>query len=156
MNPNIATVQTDSQLADEVYLQPLTPEIVTDIIEKERPDAILLGFGGQTALNLGLTLEKTGVLAKYNVKPLGTPIAAIRQTEDRDVFKQELETIDVKSPQSFCVTNVEDAEEAANKIGFPVMMRSGFSLGGLAQAELITWKSYAVVHKNALLLLHKF
>lgn len=136
VNPNIATVQTDAQMADEVYLQPLTLEVVTSIIEKERPDAILLGFGGQTALNLGLLLEEAGILAKYNVKPLGTPVSAIRQTEDRDVFKNELEKINVKSPLSFAVTNMADAESAAMKIGYPIMMRSGFSLGGLGSGKV--------------------
>ena len=136
VNPNIATVQTDPQMADEVYLQPLTVDIVTSIIEKENPDGILLGFGGQTALNLGLSLEKSGVLAKHHVAVLGTRIAAIRQTEDRDVFKNELLSIDVKSPQSICVTTVEDALHAADKIGYPVMMRSGFSLGGLGSGKI--------------------
>lgn len=138
VNPNIATIQTDPQMADEVYLQPLTLDVVTSIIEKERPDAILLGFGGQTALNLGLLLDEAGVLTKYGVKPLGTPIAAIRQTEDRDVFKHELAAIDVKSPQSFAVTNVADAESAADKIGYPIMVRSGFSLGGLGSGKVST------------------
>jgi len=136
VNPNIATIQTDPQMADEVYLQPLTLDIVTKIIEKERPDAILLGFGGQTALNLGLLLEQEGVLARYNVASLGTPIHAIKQTEDRDVFKKELETIGIKSPISLAVTNLEDAEKAAEKIGYPVMIRSGFSLGGLGSGKV--------------------
>lgn len=136
INPNIATVQTDPQMADEVYLQPLSVEVVTSIIEKERPDAILLGFGGQTALNLGLMLDETGILEKYGVKSLGTPVSAIRKTEDRDIFKQELESIDVKSPKSYCVTNITDAENAAQQIGYPVMMRSGFSLGGLGSGKI--------------------
>src|SRR3990167_4225046 len=138
VNPNIATVQTDAGMADEVYLQPLTVEVVTHILEKEKPDAILLGFGGQTALNLGLLLDETGVLAKHNVKVLGTSIVAIRQTEDRDIFKQELESIDVKTPQSFCATTVDDAEKAAQEMGFPVMVRSGFSLGGLGSGRVDT------------------
>src|SRR3990167_6679779 len=140
VNPNIATVQTDADMADEVYLQPLTLEVVTHIIEKEKPDAILLGFGGQTALNLGLLLDEAGVLTKYGVQSLGTSIAAIRQTEDREIFKQELELIDVKSPQSFCVTTIDDAEKAAKEIGFPVMVRSGFSLGGLGSGRVDTIK----------------
>ncbi|EKD70606.1 MAG: hypothetical protein ACD_46C00483G0004 [uncultured bacterium] len=138
VNPNIATVQTDPQMADEVYLQPLTFDYVARIIEKEKPDGILLGFGGQTALNLGLMLEAKGVLKKHNVAVLGTPVAAIRQTEDRDIFKNELTSIDVKSPQSICVTSVQEALNAAEKIGYPIMMRSGFSLGGLGSGKVAT------------------
>lgn len=136
VNPNIATVQTDAQMADQVYLQPLNLEVVTAIIEKERPDGILLGFGGQTALNLGLLLAEQGILARYQVAVLGTPIAAIRQTEDRDIFKQQLTTIQVQSPKSFCATTVEGALVAAEKIGYPIMMRSGFSLGGLGSGKI--------------------
>src|SRR5579871_2081080 len=126
VNPNIATVQTDPAMADEVYLQPLTLDVVTSIIEKEKPDAILLGFGGQTALNLGMALHLAGVLTKHRVQILGTPIHAIQQTEDRDIFKNELETIGIRSPKSICVTNIEDALAAAESIGFPIMIRSGF------------------------------
>ncbi len=136
VNPNIATIQTDPQMADEVYLQPLTRDVVTSIIAKERPDGILLGFGGQTALNLGLSLEEAGVLEKYKVAVLGTRVDAIRQTEDRDIFKQALIHIGVKTPQSICVTTVADALSAANKIGYPIMMRSGFSLGGLGSGRI--------------------
>lgn len=136
VNPNIATVQTDSSMADEVYLQPLTADIVESIIEKEKPDAILLGFGGQTALNLGLHLHLSGVLKKHHVTILGTPIDAIQKTEDRDIFKNELALIDIKSPQSFCVTNINDALQAAESIGYPIMIRSGFSLGGLGSGKI--------------------
>lgn len=142
-NPNIATVQTDAHMADELYLQPLNVETITQIIKKEKPDGILLGFGGQTALNLGLALDKAGILAEHGVAVLGTSVDSIRQTEDRDLFKQQLETIDIKSPRSICVTTVDEAVSAAEQIGYPVMMRSGFSLGGLGsgkianQAELI-------------------
>lgn len=136
INPNIATIQTDAQMADEVYLQPLTCEIVTRIIEKERPDAILLGFGGQTALNLGLLLDELGVLEKYGVQSLGTSIATIRQTEDRDIFKRELDSIGIKSPQSISATNITAAEKACQQIGYPVMMRAGFSLGGLGSGKI--------------------
>ena len=100
VNPNIATVQTDSEMADEVYLSPLNSDIVTKIIEKERPDGILFGFGGQTALNLGLKLDELGIFKKYNVAVLGTPISAIRLTEDRDLFKKSLASIGIKSPKS--------------------------------------------------------
>jgi len=136
INPNIATVQTDAGMADTLYLQPLNLETVTKIIAKERPDGILLGFGGQTALNLGLALDETGVLKKYGVAVLGTPVSAIRLTEDRDLFKKELTKINVKTPRSFAVTTVEQALGAAKKIGYPVMMRSGFSLGGLGSGKI--------------------
>lgn len=136
VNPNIATIQTDSKMADEVYLQPLNVETVTRIIEKERPDGILLGFGGQTALNLGLALDQQGILSQYNVTVLGTSTHAIRETEDRDLFKHRLEEINIKSPVSFCVTSVEEAVKAAEHIGYPVMMRSGFSLGGLGSGKI--------------------
>lgn len=142
-NPNIATVQTDAHMADILYLQPLNVEVITKIIQKEKPDGILLGFGGQTALNLGLALEKSGILAEHKVTVLGTQVSSIRQTEDRDLFKQALESIGIHSPRSICVENVEDACRAAEEIGYPIMMRSGFSLGGLGsgkinnQAELI-------------------
>lgn len=136
VNPNIATVQTDPEMADEVYLQPLTVPVVTSIIAKEKPDAVLLGFGGQTALNLGLMLEETGVFAAHGVTVLGTAVSSIRRTEDRDIFKQELESIGVKTPVSRGATNLEDALTAADKIGYPVMVRSGFSLGGLGSGKV--------------------
>src|SRR5579862_5334547 len=150
VNPNIATVQTDDQMADEVYLQPLNPDIVTRIIEKEKPEGILLGFGGQTALNLGLTLEQNGVFAKNHVTVLGTSTASIRQTEDRELFKQALERIGVKSPQSVCVTTVEDALQAAEKIGYPIMMRAGFSLGGLGSGKVNSAKELTKRAKESL------
>ncbi|HSX10489.1 MAG TPA: carbamoyl-phosphate synthase (glutamine-hydrolyzing) large subunit, partial [Chlamydiales bacterium] len=136
VNPNIATVQTDPDMADEVYLQPLNSATVEKIIAKERPTYILLSFGGQTALNLGLELEASGVLKKYKVKVLGTPIEAIRLTEDRDLFKHNLASIGILSPVSRAVTTVESACEAAREIGYPVMMRSGFSLGGLGSGKI--------------------
>ncbi len=136
VNPNIATVQTDPGMADQVYLQPLNIRTVTEIIKKERPDGILLGFGGQTALNLGLALESAGVLKKYSVAVLGTPVSAIRLTEDRDLFKKELRAIDVKTPRSCAVTTTQAALAAAEKIGYPIMLRSGFSLGGLGSGQI--------------------
>lgn len=135
-NPNIATVQTDEHMADKLYLQPLNVKSITQIIEREKPDAILLGFGGQTALNLGIALEKTGILAKHNVTVLGTQVSSILETEDRDLFKIALENIGIKSPRSYSATTVEDALEAAEKIGYPIMMRSGFSLGGLGSGKI--------------------
>ncbi len=136
VNPNIATVQTDNQMADEVYFQPLNPETVARIIAKEKPDGVLLGFGGQTALNLGLNLERNGVFEKHKVKVLGTSTDSIRQTEDRELFKQGLEKIGIKSPISISATTVQDALNAAEKIGYPIMMRSGFSLGGLGSGKV--------------------
>ena len=131
VNPNIATIQTDPGMADEVYLEPLEEKTVTDIIIKEKPDAIMLGFGGQTALNLGLKLEESGVLKKYKIKVLGSSCETIRLAEDRDLFKKELEKIDIYTPRSIAVTSVDKAMEAADKIGYPIMMRCAFSLGGL-------------------------
>ncbi len=130
MNPNIATVQTDERLADVVYFLPLTEKFATEVIRKERPDAIALSFGGQTALNLGLGLEKSGVLKKYNVRVLGTPVATIRDTEDRELFVKRLKQIDVKTARSRATSNVAEAKKAAEEIGYPVMVRSGFALGG--------------------------
>lgn len=136
INPNIATVQTDPTIADEVYLCPLNTSIVTKIIEKERPDGVLLGFGGQTALNLGLKLDEKGVFKKFNIEVLGTSISSIQLTEDRDLFKKSLTSIDIKSPKSFAVSSVKEALASAKKIGYPVMMRSGFSLGGLGSGKI--------------------
>lgn len=136
VNPNIATVQTDPDMADKVYLQPLNVETLTRIIEKEKPDSILLSVGGQTALNLGLALEAEGVLAKHNVTVLGTSTTSIRITEDRELFKKALEEIDVKTPFSITVTTVQEAIAAAKKIQYPIMMRCGFSLGGLGSGKI--------------------
>ena len=150
INPNIATVQTDPGMADEVYLLPLDLKTVTEIIEKERPEGILLSFGGQTALNLGLALEASGVLEKYNVAVLGTPVEAIRITEDRELFKRTLDKIGVKTALSYSATSVEEAKEAAAKIGYPVMLRAGFSLGGLGSGWVANDKELATLAKEAL------
>lgn len=138
MNPNIATVQTDEGLADQVYLQPLNLETAARIIEIEKPQGILLGFGGQTALNLGLALEKAGILEKHGVKVLGTPVSAIKTTEDRLLFKDALHEIHVDTPHSFAAHSVEEAVEAARQIGYPLMMRSGYSLGGLGSGKIVS------------------
>jgi carbamoyl-phosphate synthase large subunit len=130
MNPNIATVQTDEGVADKVYFLPLTEKFATDVIKRERPDAIALSFGGQTALNLGLALEQRGVLKKYGVDVLGTPVSTIRDTEDRELFVERLKEIDVRTARSKATHSVKDTVRAAKEIGFPVMMRSGFALGG--------------------------
>ncbi len=140
VNPNIATVQTDSCMADTVYLHPLNVDTVTRIIEKERPDGILLGFGGQTALNLGLRLEESGVLERYGVRVLGTPVAAIRTTEDRDLFKKSLAKIGIKTARSVIATTVDEACQAAKEIGYPLMIRSGYSLGGQGSARVANEK----------------
>ncbi|MDZ7316206.1 MAG: carbamoyl-phosphate synthase (glutamine-hydrolyzing) large subunit [candidate division KSB1 bacterium] len=131
VNPNIATIQTSEHLADQVYFLPVTPYFVEQVIQKEKPDGILLGFGGQTALNCGLELDKSGVLARYGVRVLGTPVEAIRNTEDRELFVAKLKQIGVKTPRSFAVTELEEAVRRAHEIGFPVMIRIGFALGGL-------------------------
>ncbi len=130
MNPNIATVQTDEGMADRVYFLPLTEEFATEVIEKEKPDAIALSFGGQTALNLGLALDEHGVLKKYGVAVLGTPVSVIRDTEDRGLFIKRLDDIGVKIARSKAVTNEGAALKAAENIGYPVMVRAGFALGG--------------------------
>lgn len=136
VNPNIATVQTDANMVDVLYLQPLTVPVVLQIIQAEKPDAILLGFGGQTALNLGLDLDAAGILEKYQVAVLGTPVAAIRLTEDRELFKEMLLKIGVKTPRSYSATNEAEAVLAAKEMGYPIMMRSGFSLGGLGSGKI--------------------
>ena len=147
MNPNIATVQTDEGLADAVYLLPLTLQFAMQVIKKERPDAILLGFGGQTALNLGLELQAKGILAKYKVQVLGTPVSVIRDTEDRELFVKRLQEIGVKTARSFAARNIADAQKAAEKIGYPVMVRAGFALGGLGSGVVRT--SAELSHKLA-------
>lgn len=131
INPNIATIQTSEGLASKVYLLPVNPYFVEKVIQKERPDGILLSFGGQTALNCGLELARAGVLRKYNVEVLGTPTTAIEATEDRQLFADLLNEIGVKTPRSRAVTSLEEALQVAREIGFPVMLRAAFALGGL-------------------------
>jgi carbamoyl-phosphate synthase large subunit len=131
INPNIATIQTSDHLADKVYLLPINTHYVERVIKKEKPDGIILGFGGQTALNCGLALHKEGILKKYKVQVLGTQIDAIENTEDRQLFCNKLSEIDVKFPQSQAVTTIEDAIAYAEKIGFPVIIRIAYALGGL-------------------------
>ena len=131
INPNIATVQTSKDVADTVYFQPVTPEFVERVIEKERPDGILLSFGGQTALNCGVELYEKGVLAQYGVKVLGTPVQAIIDTEDRDLFVKRLDEIGVKTIKSEACNTVEEVQKAAHELGFPVILRAAYALGGL-------------------------
>ena len=131
INPNIATVQTSEGVADQIYFLPVTPYFVEKVIAKERPDGIMLAFGGQTALNCGVSLYKSGVLEKYNVRVLGTPVQAIIDTEDRELFVERLNEIDVKTIKSEAVENAEDARRAAAALGYPVIVRAAYALGGL-------------------------
>ena len=131
INPNIATVQTSDEFADKIYFLPVTPYFVEKVIEKERPDGILLSFGGQTALNCGVQLFQNKVLEKYNVKVLGTPVEAIMNTEDRELFIQQLDEIDVKTIKSEAVDNIDNAIRAAREVGYPVIVRAAYALGGL-------------------------
>ncbi|MHA1731742.1 MAG: carbamoyl-phosphate synthase large subunit, partial [Promethearchaeota archaeon] len=143
INPNIATIQTDPQMSDRVYLLPITKEYVEKVIEKERPDSILLAFGGQTALNVGVDLAKSGILDKFGVRVLGTPIKAIEETEDRELFRQAMFRSDVGICESKVASTVEEAKEIAAKIGYPVMIRVAYTLGGrgsgvaFSEAELV-------------------
>ena len=131
INPNIATVQTSEGVADHIYFLPIQPYFVERVIQKEQPDGVLLSFGGQTALNCGVELEKTGIFAKYGVKVLGTPVAAIMNTEDRELFVEQLNEIDVKTIKSEACENVEEARKAASSLGYPVIVRAAYALGGL-------------------------
>ena len=131
INPNIATVQTSEGVADQIYFLPVTPYFVEKVIQKEKPEGIMLAFGGQTALNCGVPLYKEGILEKYNVKVLGTPVQAIMDTEDRELFVQKLNEINVKTIKSEAVENAEDARRAAKELGYPVIVRAAYALGGL-------------------------
>ena len=131
INPNIATVQTSEGVADQIYFLPVTPYFVEKVIQKEKPEGIMLAFGGQTALNCGVALYKEGILEKYNVKVLGTPVQAIMDTEDREFFVQKLNEINVKTIKSEAVENAEDARRAAKELGYPVIVRAAYALGGL-------------------------
>ncbi len=130
INPNIATVQTSEHIADKVYFLPVTPYFVEKVIQKENPDGILLAFGGQTALNCGVKLYEANILEKYNVRVLGTPVQSIINTEDRDLFVKKLDEIDVKTIKSVAASSIDDAITAANKLGYPVIIRAAYTLGG--------------------------
>lgn len=151
INPNIATVQTSEGVADQIYFLPVTPYFVEKVIQKEKPDGIMLAFGGQTALNCGVALYKEGILEKYNLKVLGTPVQAIMDTEDRELFVHKLDEIDVKTIQSEAVENVADARRAARELGYPVIVRAAYALGGLgsgfcdneAQLDLLVEKAFS-------------
>ena len=150
INPNIATIQTSDGVADKVYFLPITPYFVEKVIEKERPDGILLAFGGQTALNCGTALYTTGVLEKYGVKVLGTSVEAIMITEDRDLFVKKLKEIDAKVPSSRAVETLEDALDEAHTLGYPVMVRSAYALGGLGSGISTNEKEFIDLCNNAL------
>lgn len=150
INPNIATIQSSKGMADEIYFLPVTPFFVEKVIEKEKPDGILLAFGGQTALNTGVQLAEKGVFKKHNVEVLGTPVEAIKNTEDRDLFVKKLGEINLKVPKSRAVTNVKDAEKAAEKIGYPVMIRVAYALGGQGSGIVYNKKELIELSKKAL------
>lgn len=158
INPNIATVQTSKGMADKVYFLPIIPEYVEQVIQSERPDGVLLTFGGQTALNCGVELEKNGIFKKYNVKILGTPIQSIIETEDRKIFAERIAEIDEKVAPSAAVYSIQEALEAAEKLGYPVMARAAFSLGGLGSGfansvkELRNLAQQAFAHSNQLII----
>ena len=149
VNPNIATIQTSEGIADTVYFQPVTTHFVTEIIKKERPDGILLAFGGQTALNCGTELYTTGVLQEYGVKVLGTSVEAIMDTEDRDRFVRRLDEIELKTPVSHAVESMDDALKAAHEIGFPIMVRSAYALGGLGSGICPDEKAFRELAESA-------
>ncbi len=157
INPNIATIQTSEKIADKIYFLPVTPYFVEQVIAKERPEGILLAFGGQTALNCGIELFKNKVFEKYNIKVLGTPIQAIMDTEDREFFVNKLSDIEVKTPRSIAVGNIDDALMAAGKLGYPVILRAAYTLGGqgsgfcINQEELITLSSKAFSYTRQIL-----
>ena len=150
VNPNIATYQTSKTLADEVYFLPINTYFVEKVIAKERPDGIMLSFGGQTALNCGLALEAKGILKKHNVKVLGSPVEAIELTEDREKFAQHLKSIDVPVPPSGTAVNLNEAKKVANKIGFPLMVRAAFALGGQKSGVAYNEKDLEEIVKGAL------
>lgn len=150
INPNIATIQTSKELADKVYFLPVTSEFVERVIEKEKPDAIVLSFGGQTALNCGIDMYKKGVLKKHNVQVLGTPVSSIILTEDREKFANHLHKIKVSTPKSFAVTTIQDGLKHAKAIGYPVMIRAGYSLGGQKSGVVYNEKEFVSVAQAAL------
>ncbi|MDY3138615.1 MAG: carbamoyl-phosphate synthase (glutamine-hydrolyzing) large subunit [Bacteroides sp.] len=151
INPNIATVQTSEGVADQIYFLPVTPYFVEKVIQKERPEGIMLAFGGQTALNCGVALYREGILEKYGVRVLGTPVQAIIDTEDRELFVEKLNEIDVKTIKSEAVENAEDARRAARELGYPVIVRAAYALGGLgsgfcdneAELDVLVEKAFA-------------
>lgn len=157
VNPNIATIQTSEKIADKIYFLPVTPYFVEEVIKKEQPDGILLAFGGQTALNCGIKLFEAGVFEKYKVKVLGTPVQTIIDTEDREIFASNLRKIDIKTPKSVAVTSIADAIKASEEIGFPIIVRAAYTLGGMGSGfcnnreELIARAENAFSYSNQIL-----
>ncbi|MBK5722626.1 carbamoyl-phosphate synthase (glutamine-hydrolyzing) large subunit [Dysgonomonas sp. Marseille-P4677] len=150
INPNIATVQTSEGSADKIYFLPITPYFVEKVIKKEKPQGILLAFGGQTALNCGVQLFENGILEKYNVKVLGTPVQAIMDTEDRDLFVKKLDQIDVKTIKSHAVGSIEDAVKAATELGYPIIVRAAYALGGLGSGFCDNEQELRILAEKAL------
>lgn len=150
INPNIATVQTSEGSADKIYFLPITPYFVEKVIKKEKPQGILLAFGGQTALNCGVQLFEAGILEKYNVRVLGTPVQAIMDTEDRDLFVKKLDQIDVKTIKSHAVGSIEDAVTAAAELGYPIIVRAAYALGGLGSGFCDNEQELRVLAEKAL------
>ncbi len=157
INPNIATVQTTEGIADKIYFLPITPFFVERVIQKEKPQGILLAFGGQTALNCGVELHRAGTLEKYGIQVLGTPVEAIIETEDRELFAEKLRSINIKTPKSVACTSVEEALKASEEIGFPMIVRAAFALGGQGSGfcdnkeELIERATLALSYSNQIL-----
>ena len=149
INPNVATIQTSEGIADKVYFLPVTPFFVTEIIKKERPDGIMLAWGGQTGLNVGTELYLNGVLKEYGVEVLGTSVEAIMNTEDRDLFVKELNKVDLKVPVSHACENMEEAVTAARNIGYPIMIRSAYALGGLGSGVCKTEEEFKEIAESA-------
>ncbi|HKM78712.1 MAG TPA: ATP-grasp domain-containing protein, partial [Candidatus Bathyarchaeia archaeon] len=150
VNPNIATIQTDPKDGVKIYLLPITPEYVERVIRKERPDSILLSFGGQTALNCGVELSKTGKLEKYGVKVLGTSIRTIQETEDRELFKQAMDRSETPVPKSMSANSVKECLNAAQRVGYPVIIRVAFTLGGKGSAIVWNEEQMHLVAETAL------
>jgi len=150
INPNIATVQTSEGSADKIYFLPITPYFVEKVVQKEKPDGILLAFGGQTALNCGVQLYETGILEKYSLKVLGTPVQAIMDTEDRELFVKKLDEIDVKTIKSMAVGTIEDAVKAAAELGYPIIIRAAYALGGLGSGFCDNEEELRVLAEKAL------
>ena len=149
VNPNIATIQTSEGIADEVYFLPVNTHFVTEVIKKERPDGIMLAFGGQTALNCGTELYQKGILKEYGVEVMGTSVETIMYTEDRNLFVKKLDEIQLKTPISKAVENMDDALKAAREIGFPIMIRSAYALGGLGSGICKDEKSFCELAESA-------
>lgn len=149
INPNIATIQTSDDIADKIYFLPVTPYFVEEVIKKEKPQGILLAFGGQTALNCGVALFESGVLEKYNLKVVGTPVQSIIETEDRDFFSKMLAEIDVKTPKSIAAKSMDEAFKAAEIVGFPIIIRAAYTLGGLGSGFCENQEELKVLARKA-------